>query len=77
MYGPSRVYHRERVSFPGSVSLSHSCEDVSDGGPDLEGLVSSSSDGTFCPEGATDAGAVEGGELGDELTSMFVNSITS
>lgn len=65
------------ASFPGSVSLSHSCDDVSDGGPDLEGLVSSSSDEAFCPSDATDAGAVERGELGEELTSIFVNSITS
>lgn len=65
------------VSFPGSVSLSHSCEDVSDGGPDLEGLVLSSSDDAFCSGDATDTGAVEWGELGEELTSIFVNSMTS
>ena len=66
-----------RGSLPGSVSLSHSCDDVSEGGPDRVGLVSSSSDEAFCPGDATDAGTVGGGELGEELTSIFVNSITS
>ena len=33
---------------PGSVTLSHSCEDVSDGGPDRTGLVSTSSVDSSC-----------------------------
>jgi hypothetical protein len=55
--------HVAGVCVPKSASLSHSCEDVSEGGPPLFELVSSSTS------------SMEGDEEG-ELTSRFVISIT-
>ena len=59
--------HSAGVWVPGSVTLSHSCEDASEGGP--EGLNSSSSSGTEADPLPSD----EGGEL----TSMLTSCITS
>lgn len=59
--------HCAGVWVPGSVTLSHSCEDASEGGP--EGLNSSSSSGT-------EAGPLPS-EEGDELTSKLTSCITS
>lgn len=51
------------------MSLSHSCEEVSDGGPVLVGLISSSSDATrLSPPNGGDEGV---------LTSMSVNCMTT
>ena len=59
--------HSAGVWVPGSVTLSHSCEDASEGGP--EGLSSSSSSGT-------EPGPLPSDERG-ELTSKLTSCITS
>ena len=61
----SKAHSDGATRLPGSVSLSHSCEDVSDGGPDRVGLVSTSS---------VDSSRCNFSEL-ELLTSALTNSM--